>query len=276
MSKTPDSGGQQPLPLVVGLNGCDKIEPGNWDAFVNAPSPEKEESIRRRCHDVTDKLTQATGLGANHIEHYSALRRYRLIPLLTAVIRHAVTGFKLDSVQPQDPFELADPEAREFANQERQRLKAARPPAPNFGQVWEELGKQIPMDVLGKMKAKYQEERARPPRIAFLGKAGVGKTTTINTLFNAGWKTSHTLPGTTDAQVKDFELASGGTLSAVDLPGYGRSIKEDRDYEAIYRDVLPGCDLILLVIQANARDLSDDQEMISKLMEWFKYSPQRP
>lgn len=274
MTKKPNGGGR--LPLVVGLNGCDKIEPGEWDAFLNAPTPEKERSIQRRCQDVVAKLSGETGLGGDHIEYYSALKRYRLIPLLTAVIRNAAAGFKLDAVQPRDPFELADPEAKEFADQERRRLKAARPAAPNFSQVWDELGKQLAPDVLGKLKADYQAERARPPRIAFLGKSGVGKTTTINNLFDAGWKASHTVPGTSAAQAKEFELASGGSLTAVDLPGYGRSVREDREYEAIYKDVLPGCDLVLLVIQANARDFSDDQEMVAKLTEWLRHSPPRP
>jgi predicted GTPase len=79
--------------------------------------------------------------------------------------------------------------------------------------------------------------------------------------------------GTTDAQTKEFELNSGGKLDVIDLPGYGRSIAEDQEYETIYRQLIPSCDLVLLILQANARDFTDDQEMIVNIMEWLKESP---
>jgi hypothetical protein len=91
--------------------------------------------------------------------------------------------------------------------------------------------------------------------------------------FNAKWKTSHTIVGTTSAQMKEFELSTGGTLSVVDLPGYGRSLAEDREYEKIYQDTIPSCDLVLLIVQADAKDLADDEEMILKVAEWLKDSP---
>ena len=71
-------------------------------------------------------------------------------------------------------------------------------------------------------------------------------------------------------QAKEFSLASGGTITVVDLPGYGRSIREDAEYESLYQEVIAGCDLVL---QATTRDFSDDQEMIEKLAGWLIAPP---
>jgi small GTP-binding protein len=143
--------------------------------------------------------------------------------------------------------------------------------------MFEEMKKILSEDELNLLLTKLRQERSLPPKVAIFGKTGVGKTTTINSLFNAKWKTSHTIVGTTSAQMKEFELSTGGTLNVVDLPGYGRSLAEDREYERIYQQIIPSCDLVLLIVQANARDLADDEEMILKVAEWLRDvpSPQR-
>ena len=74
----------------------------------------------------------------------------------------------------------------------------------------------------------------------------------------------------TEAQYKDFELPDGGVITIVDMPGYGRSMDEDETYKQIYLQELPKCDIILLVVQADTRDLTDDQIMIENLYEWSK------
>ena len=109
-----------------------------------------------------------------------------------------------------------------------------------------------------------------PIRVGILGKAGVGKTTTVNNLFNATFKVSRNAVGTTSAQYKDFTLPDGGIITIVDMPGYGRSMNEDESYKQIYLQELPKCDIILLVVQADTRDLTDDQIMIENLYEWSK------
>jgi predicted GTPase len=254
--------------LVVGLNQVDKIGPGDWNTRLNLPSPEQEESIERRCKDVIAKLSSLSGLAPSHLEFYSATKRYRLLPLLASVIRHTYAGFKLDQVTPADPFELAEPDVRAYA-EERRLERGETAPKMNLA----ELRKHLSQGEFEQLSALAGRERRRPPKVALLGKAGVGKTTTINSLFNANWKNSHALVGTKEAQAKEFELESGGRLTAIDLPGYGRSRREDEAYERIYREVLPGCDVVLLVIQADTRDMSDDQEVLCKLADWMKSAP---
>ena len=262
------------LRLVIGLNQVDKMLPNGWDERLNMPTKEAQKEIERRCKSITQELTRYADISKNNIEYYSALRRYRLLPLLTKIIRNAYAGFKLDNVQPADPFELADPEVKAFADEERKkRAKSKGKQANTKEQMFDEMRKILSEDELNLVLNKFKQERKLPPKVAILGKAGVGKTTTINSVFNAQWKTSHTIVGTTQAQMKEFALSTGGTLGVVDLPGYGRSMAEDREYEKIYQKMIPSCDLVFLVLQANTRDFADDQEMIVKITEWLQEFP---
>ncbi|MEG4048155.1 GTPase [Microcoleus sp. Pol17_C1] len=265
---------QSPLRLVIGLNQVDKMIPNGWDQRLNAPTKQAENEIERRCQDIIKRLGETTKISEANIEYYSALKRYRLINLLTKIIHNAYAGFKLGNVQPADPFELADPEVKAFADQERQKgvnNSATKGDANN--QTVEDIKKLIPEREFQLILEKFKQETQVPPKVAVIGKSGVGKTTTINNLFNAKLKTSPTTVGTTQAQIKEFTLATGGTLTVIDLPGYGRSEAEDPEYDKIYQQIIPSCDLVFLVIQADTRDFADDIEMIKKITTWLKNHP---
>ncbi|MUG94646.1 hypothetical protein F7734_20675 [Scytonema sp. UIC 10036] len=262
------------LRLVIGLNQVDKLVENGWNERLNAPTKEAERAIQRRSEDIINKLAKYSQISSSYLEYYSALKCYRLLPLLSKIIRNAHAGFKLDNVRPTDPFDLADFEVKEFVQQEREkRIRNQEQKNDSRNELFDEMKKILSFEELELIRNKLTEEYAHPPRVAVLGKTGVGKTTTINNVFNAKLKTSHTVVGTTEAQVKNFELSTGGTLSVIDLPGYGRSISEDKEYEKIYQDIIPSCDLLFLVIQANSKDLADDQEMILKVKQWLEDSP---
>ena len=70
-----------------------------------------------------------------------------------------------------------------------------------------------------------KDELDKPPKVAIIGKTGVGKSTTINALFNLDEKVSHTTHGTTKASRKVVELPKGGKLAVIDMPGMGEDIK---------------------------------------------------
>jgi len=266
---------QSPFRLVIGLNQVDKMIPNGWDRPLNAPTHEAEKEIERRCQDIIKRLSETTEISEANIEYYSAMNRYRLINLLTKIIQNAYAGFKLGNVQPADPFELAeDPEAKAFADRERQkRVKNSATTGDANNKTLEDIKKIIPERKFQLILEKFKQETQLPPKVAVIGKSGVGKTTTINNLFNAKLKTSPTTVGTTQAQIKEFTLATGGTLTVIDLPGYGRSEAEDREYDKIYRQIIPSCDLVFLVIQADTRDMTDDIEMINKITTWLKNHP---
>lgn len=259
-----------PLRLVVGLNQVDKMIPNGWDKRLNSPTDEAEKEIERRCKDIIQQLGKNVEISEANIEYYSALQRYRLIPLLTKIIRNAYAGFKLGNVKPADPFELADPEVKVFVDQQRQKKVDSKTKTLEDIKKIENI---IPEIDLKLILDQLQKETKLPPKVAVIGKSGVGKTTTINNLFNGQFKTSPTTVGTTEAQIKEFTLSTGGALTVVDLPGYGRSEAEDRDYEKIYQDLIPSCDLVFLILQADTRDFSDDIEMINKITKWLKDHP---
>lgn len=268
-----------PLRVVVALNQVDKIIPDGWNDKLNAPKEEAKKEIERQCQDIIKKLREETQIDDSNIEYYSALKRYRLIYLLNKIIQKAYGGFKLGNIDPKDPFELADPEAKKYAEEERSEMdKSSEKKIDSDNQIFEKLQKIISKDDLEFIRKQLEQETKLPPKVAVIGKAGVGKTTTINNLFNAELKTSPTTVGTTQAQTKEFTLSTGGTLTVIDLPGYGRSEKEDQEYEKIYKDLIPSCDLILLILQADIKGIADDIEMIKKIKKWLQDfpNPQRP
>lgn len=257
--------------IGVALNQVDKMIAGGWDEKLNAPTRESENEIERRCLDIFRKFSEIKEIENEQLEYYSALKRFRLLPLLSKIISNARAGFKMASIKPADPFELADEDVRAFIEEEREKKRHTKKTnsstEPDFIL---ELEKILSKEDLEALRSKFMEESKIPPKVAVLGKAGVGKTTTINNLFNVKWKTSPTNVGTTEAQTKNFKLTEGVEISITDLPGYGRSISEDKEYEKIYKEVLPKCDLILLVLQADSRDFKDDQEMLLFIIKLLK------
>ncbi|MGC9525863.1 MAG: GTPase family protein, partial [Limnospira sp.] len=176
----------------------------------------------------------------------------------------------------KDPFELADPEAKKYADEQRKEIeKSSDQKVSSENQIWKQLeeNENISKDDLKRLKSKLQQEAKLPPKVAVIGQTGVGKTTTINNLFNANLKTSPTTVGTTEAKIEEFTLSTGGTLTVIDMPGYGRSEKEDEEYDKIYQEFIPSCDLILLVLQADKKDFADDIEMIQKIKKWLQDCP---
>jgi Predicted GTPase len=115
-------------------------------------------------------------------------------------------------------------------------------------------------------RTKVQAELLdRAPVVAIIGKAGVGQTTTINNLFDVDDYVAEALSfdeqghigdvrrGTTTAIRKRFDLKIGIGLDIIDLPGLGDDIRPDQEFEAIYRPILPQCDIILYVLNADNR-----------------------
>ena len=140
----------------------------------------------------------------------------------------------------------------------------------NFDRMVKEMGDCLNNDERIILENEWKKKKAESLKIGVIGKTGVGKTTTVNSLFQAKFVTSRTIVGTTKAQYKDFILPDGGKLTIVDMPGYGRSVAEDKLYRDIYLNELPKCDIILLVVQGNSSDLRDDQRMIKTIESWSK------
>ncbi|WP_217165823.1 GTPase family protein [Streptomyces sp. AC512_CC834] len=94
-----------------------------------------------------------------------------------------------------------------------------------------------------------------PPRLVLIGEAGVGKSTTVNALFNAGQEVGHSKATTDRAWTIPVQEVSGsnGTLEVVDMPGLGDDIANYDRYLDLYRQVLPTADTIVWIHPAKDR-----------------------
>ena len=125
-----------------------------------------------------------------------------------------------------------------------------------------------------------EKQTTSPPKIAIIGKAGVGKSTTINSLFSVedfvidvinidmpdgedGQNlVSDIKTGSTMAIRKKKKKKNGTCLDIIDMPGLGDDIETDIVHENIYRQVLPDCDVVLYIMDADDRSYSEDQRIL--------------
>ncbi len=115
--------------------------------------------------------------------------------------------------------------------------------------------------IFDKLKEKIIEELQTPTHIAVLGKCGVGKTSTINALFGTDWEISHTAAATKDEQIYVYS-GERGKLKISDLPGFGEDIDTEDHYLNIYKRVISECDVALLLLKADTRDMAEVQRFL--------------
>ena len=110
-----------------------------------------------------------------------------------------------------------------------------------------------------------------PPVLAIIGEAGVGKSTTLNALFNAGAAVGHSKATTKNADGFDVAIfdhhGNRGDIRVLDLPGLGESRQSAARLADVYASALPQADAILWVHSANDRMLEFTQ---TKLVELFQ------
>lgn len=107
------------------------------------------------------------------------------------------------------------------------------------------------------------------PTIAIIGETGVGKTTTLNSLFNAGAEVGHSRPTTKVAGGFDVEISdhhgNKGDIRVIDMPGLGESIARAQELGQLYDRHLPDADVILWVHPASDRMLEFSQRKITEI-----------
>lgn len=105
-----------------------------------------------------------------------------------------------------------------------------------------------------------------PPRFAFIGETGVGKSSTLNALFNAGLEVSHVQACTQTVRGVDVSFNEGvnGALVAYDMPGLGESQLKQREHIALYEQVLKDVDVALWILDAQNRAIASVQQYLEK------------
>lgn len=120
------------------------------------------------------------------------------------------------------------------------------------------------------LKNEYRKALSKPPNIAFIGRTGVGKSSTLNALFNAGLKVHNTRPSTKKPKIIRVETVKKrgkGVLHFYDMPGVGESKKMDKKHLETYKKVLADCDLAVWVLSEDDRDLAFDEQFIEQFID---------
>lgn len=103
-----------------------------------------------------------------------------------------------------------------------------------------------------------------PPKIALIGECGVGKSSTINALFNAGVEVSHTeactkLEESVEVYVETVD-GRAGALVVYDMPGLGESQATQQQHIETYQRVLADVDVALWILDGQYRAIREVQE----------------
>jgi hypothetical protein len=121
------------------------------------------------------------------------------------------------------------------------------------------------------------EAKKHPPTVGLIGVSGVGKSTTINSLFGTSLKISHTVACTKEFTEINLELNLKNSINSnipvylrvFDAPGLGEDISRDPYYLEKYYEVLPECDVILWISAARNRAIALEQRYLLQLEEYL-------
>ena len=132
-------------------------------------------------------------------------------------------------------------------------------------------GKVTTADIREVSEKLSAEIRTKPFRVAIIGQSGVGKTSTIQSVFGVKPGKSNKIKaveeGTPDIEEKLYDIEDGFSLSIADMPGLKNDIKKDINvYIPLYEKELPDCDLIIYIIDAHAKELGVDVQILRDIV----------
>ncbi|AUC60708.1 GTP-binding protein YfjP [Cyanobacterium sp. HL-69] len=112
---------------------------------------------------------------------------------------------------------------------------------------------------------KPEDIKQKPVNILLVGRTGAGKSSLINTLFNAQTAEVDLLPSTTEIKSYQWKTNTGERLNLLDTPGY-EQINRPEYLEKVL-DYSRRADIVLLLNPALDPALQMDQDFLLKLQE---------
>ncbi len=118
---------------------------------------------------------------------------------------------------------------------------------------------------------KPEEIEQKPVKILLVGRTGAGKSSLINTLFNAQTAEVDVLPSTAEIKSYQWEANTGESLTLLDTPGYEQV--NAGEYQAQVLDYSRNADIILLLTPALDPALQMDRDFIIQLQSQLEDIP---
>lgn len=104
------------------------------------------------------------------------------------------------------------------------------------------------------------------PVIGVMGKTGAGKSSVCNALFKGEVCAVSDVEACT-REVQELRIRFGKrSLKIIDIPGVGENALRDKEYEDLYRNLLPSLDLILWVVKGDDRAFSADEHFYNNVL----------
>jgi uncharacterized protein len=112
--------------------------------------------------------------------------------------------------------------------------------------------------------------KSRDRIIVFIGKTGVGKSSSINAVFGLSFLTDPAVACTKKPQFSKLKDISGREYGVVDLPGIGESITADKRYSKFYKTWICRANVLVWITQADTRAYKQDELLLVKNKKFFR------
>lgn len=105
------------------------------------------------------------------------------------------------------------------------------------------------------------------PVIGIMGKTGAGKSSLCNAIFK-GEVCEVSDVGSCTRDVQELQIKFGNrSIKIIDIPGVGENSSRDKEYEELYKELVPKLDLILWVIKGDDRAFSADEHFYKNILQ---------
>ncbi len=105
------------------------------------------------------------------------------------------------------------------------------------------------------------------PMIGIFGKTGAGKSSLCNALFGQDVCEISDISACTRAPQEVILSMGNKGIKLIDVPGVGESVERDKEYEDLYKNLLPELDVVLWVLKGDDRAFSSDEIFYKNLVK---------
>lgn len=129
----------------------------------------------------------------------------------------------------------------------------------------------IKQNIYNQWKDEESGEITKNFTIAFFGKSGYGKSSTVNAFFGKDIMETSDIDGCTrHCNCIDYKISTGNYISISDFPGIGESEYRDQEYLEMYANFMDYVGVVVYIMRADARDHSIDEKAYKKLFKSSK------